>query len=79
MMSSKKTKVLKPGFFALSLTPEVFASVVVKPIFKMAFAVYKADGNTWRVAITMSTKDQIETQALPGENWSDTVKRMVTK
>jgi hypothetical protein len=52
--------------------------IVANPIFKTPFAVCKPTGK-WNVAITMSTKEQIETAALPGENWSDTVKRMVTK
>lgn len=77
-MMTKKPKVLKPGFYPLTLTPEVFALVVAQPIFKTRFAVCKPNGK-WNVAITMSTKEQIETAALPGENWSDTVKRMVTK
>lgn len=77
-MMTKKHKVLKPGYYPLTLTAQVFALVVAKPIFKTPFAVCKPNGK-WNVAITMSTKEQIETAALPGENWSDTVKRMVTK
>lgn len=77
-MTPKKTKAMKPGFFPLTLTPDVFALIVAKPIFKTPFAVCKPNGK-WNVAISMGTREQIETAALPGENWSDTVKRMVTK
>lgn len=78
MMASKPKHQKQPPMYRLTLTAETFAAVVKDGTIKVKIALMRIDGK-WDIGISMTAKDQIETAALPGENWSDTVKRMVTK
>lgn len=69
----------KPGLYRLTLTAQAFAVATVKytgkPFFKAA--IERPDGK-WDCAISMSLADQLQTAALPKENLSDTVIRIMS-
>ena len=75
-MNVKPPKV--PALFRLTLAADVFSLVVAKDALNIHLAAKRADGR-WDVMVNVSIVDMIQSAALPGENWSDTVQRMVTK
>lgn len=77
-MKTAKPNAVLPAIYRLTLTAEVFALVVGTGKLKPRIAMLRPDGK-WNVGILMSVVDLITTEALPGENWNETVKRMVTK
>lgn len=78
-MMKNPTKILPlPPVYRLTLTAEVFALVVSTAKLKPRMAVLRQDGK-WDCAIPLSVIDLIKTEALPDENWNDTIKRMATK
>lgn len=63
--------------YRLTLTPEAFALALMrsKP-WAGRFAVRRSD-NKWDVMVTVPTMEAIKTKAQPGENFSDTVVRVL--
>lgn len=68
----------KPLFYRLTLAPEAFTAVasVIKGQIPVKAAFQRPDGK-WDCAISFSLLDQLKTAALPKENLSDTVLRIM--
>lgn len=68
----------KPPFYRLTLTASVFWKVIEKrpDLLPKQIPFNRLDGRV-DVAISHTLKDQIETAAKPGENWCDTLRRVV--
>lgn len=69
----------KPPLYRLTLTKEALAAAVLghsKSLFRPTMAIIRPDGRI-DVGITHGLLDQLQTAALPKENLSDTVLRIM--
>lgn len=72
-------QISKPGLYRLTLSAEAFALVAadIKGPIRSKAMMQRPDGK-WDIAISYGLLDQLKTAALPQENLSDTVLRIMS-